>query len=298
MPIVHIHGVAVRHEQKKPIKNWSNKLFENLLKDVSWEIVEKNLRRYIAPIMSSDPSKVAILHGYWGDLAAHLAWDGISCLPEINKELEASYLPHPLMPSRSHIFAEIRQPVNQLVARFFGDMFCYLNSRGNASSPGPISRRVLDTLTIAQKEKLDSGEPIVVVSNSMGGQIMYDIITHFLPNMPEYADIKIDFWCSVASQVGMFEEMKLFLASSDAYGKDKNNMVPFPDRKHLGAWWNIWDVDDILTYSVRGIIEGVDDMPFRVGQWLINEHVGYLQDAAFYRLFVERIQQAKLGYEK
>jgi hypothetical protein len=95
-----------------------------------------------------------------------------------------------------------------------------------------------------------------------------------------------------ASQVGLFEELKLFLCSSDEYGRDKNNRVPFPGRNHLGTWWNVWDVNDMISYSVAEIIEGVDDTPFRVGEPLFKKHLGYLQEERFYTLFAERITKA------
>ena len=41
----------------------------------------------------------------------------------------------------------------------------------------------------------------------------------FLCKNDEFKDIKIDFWCSTASQVGFFEELKLFLASDKKYMK-------------------------------------------------------------------------------
>ncbi len=179
-----------------------------------------------------------------------------------------------------------------MIARFFGDMFCYLNNCGSSENPGTITKRILETLVAAHEIIERNGEPLIVLSHSMGGQIEYDIVTHFLPKSPKYSNLKIDFWCSVASQVGLFEEMKLFIASSNLYSKQNGNKVPFPDKNYLGAWWNVWDMDDILSYSVSDIIEGVDDMSFRVGHWLINAHVGYLQEKSFYLLFAEHIKDS------
>jgi len=290
MPIIYIHGVAVRDQQGQVIESMGNKLLERLLENIAWETVEGHLRQFIAPEIASDASGVKILHAYWGDLAARLAWDGASCLPEENVQFPKI---NPFA-ARSHFLADLRQPLNQLGARFFGDIFCYLNNRGDSITPGPIPQRVLDALAKAQKVKEESGEPIIVLTNSMGGQIMYDIVTYFLPKAPQYAGIHVDFWCSVASQIGLFEEMKLFLVSTSEYSRAHGNRVPFPDRKHLGAWWNVWDVDDIISYSVRDIIDGVDDTQFRVGQWLFKEHTGYLQEDSFYRLFADKIRQASL----
>jgi len=289
MSIIYIHGVAVRDQQGEVLASDGNTLLERLLEEITWDMVEPQLRRFIAPEISVNPDDVKISQAYWGDLAAQLAWDGASSLP-IEDAHAASLIVSPAA-ARSHILADLRRPLNHLGARFFGDVFCYLNGRGNSDKPGAIPQRMLDFLAEAQKVKNESGEPIIVLTNSMGGQIMYDLVTYFLPRVPSYSDIHIDLWCSVASQIGLFEEMKLFLASSSKYSKAAGNRVPFPDRKYLGAWWNVWDVDDIISYSVRDIIEEVDDTPFHVGQSLLKEHIGYLQEESFYHLFAQKIRK-------
>lgn len=284
MAIIYIHGVAVR-DQAALVDGASSGLLGRLLENITWEMVEGRLRHFVAPAISKTPTETAVLHAYWGDLGAHLAWDGASCLPGVAQ-------PAPRRLTRRRFVTELRPPLNQLGAQFFGDVMCYLNFRGNASQPGPIPLRMLDALSKAQAVKEETGEPIIVLSNSMGGQIMYDVVTHFLPRLPQYSSIHVDFWCSVAAQIGLFEELKLFLASSPEYGKAQGNRVPFPDRKHLGTWWNVWDVADVISYSVHDIIEGVDDTPFDVRKPLFEEHIGYLQQDAFYSLFAQRLRQA------
>jgi hypothetical protein len=300
MPIVYVHGVAVRDHQGKDLDGGG--LIDRLLQNITWETIEPRLRQFIAPEIASDPSQVVLLHAYWGDLAGRLAWDGASCLPDV-PDPKSHVLP--LRRSRSHLLADLRRPLNQLVAQFFGDIVSYLNFRGDAANPGPIPLRILDTLATAQQTKELTGEPIIVVTNSMGGQIMYDIVTYFLPalcatlpqsgadpRLGKYSGIRVDFWCSVAAQVGLFEELKLFLASQPAYSKEHGNRVPFPDQQYLGTWWNVWDVADVISYGVHDIIEGVDDTPFDVGKPLLQEHIGYLQQESFYTLFAERVRQA------
>jgi hypothetical protein len=290
MPLVYIHGVAVRDRQGQVVESNGNGLLDRLLENITWQTVEGHLRRFIAPEIATDASSVQMHHAYWGDLAAQLAWDGASCLPVENTVSHAHFVGPAA--ARSRMLAELRHPLNQLGARFFGDVFCYLNNRGDSINPGPIPLRVLDSLAAAQKTKNETGEPIIVLTNSMGGQIMYDVVTYFLPRSPKYVGIHVDFWCSVASQVGLFEEMKLFLVSSCEYSRVAGNRVPFPDRNHLGVWWNVWDIDDVISYSVRDIIEGVDDMRFSVGRALFKEHVGYLQEESFYQLFAEKVRTA------
>jgi hypothetical protein len=292
MPIVYVHGVAERDQRGEVVDSTGNVVLDRLLQTVKWSTVETNLRRFIAPKLSTSPDTVSLFEAYWGDLAARLAWDGLSFNPANSVEAEELLSFPGASQLRSWFISDFRLPVSQLIARFIGDVFCYLSKRGDAERPGAIPLRVLTKLLEAQATSDRTGEPLIVLTNSMGCEIMYDIITHFLPNVPEYSHIKVDYWCAVASQVGLFEELKLFLCSSEQYGKSKNNRVPFPDRRHLGIWWNVWDLDDLISYSVAEIIEGVDDTPFRVGQPLLTDHVGYLQEDRFYKMFADRVRNA------
>jgi hypothetical protein len=88
----------------------------------------------------------------------------------------------------------------------------------------------LDTAAFAAESR---GEPLVVLTHSMGGQIFYDLVTHFLPRMPEHRGIRIDYWCAAASQVGLFEELGLFLESAPERGPGP---AAHPPREHLGGW--------------------------------------------------------------
>jgi hypothetical protein len=161
MPIIYIHGVAVRNHSSDDKHSSGNPTFDGMLQDITWEMVESKLREYIAPVLSSKPDSVSLTQAYWGDLA------------------------------------DLRYPLNQMVARFMGDVFCYLSKRGDASAPGPIPLRILDELLAANAIKGSTGEPLIVLSNSMGCEIMYDVVTYFLPKVPAYQGIKVDYWCGV-----------------------------------------------------------------------------------------------------
>ena len=123
----------------------------------------------------------------------------------------------------------------------------------------------------------------------MGGQIVYDAITHFLDRDPAYRDVRIDFWCATASQVGSFEEIKLFLASDPAY--KTGHPVPFP-AAHLGVWWNVWDHNDFLSFTARDIIAQIDDGPYDSGNSLLAAHGGYLERPSFYRALAAKLRSA------
>jgi hypothetical protein len=196
-----------------------------------------------------------------------------------------------------HVFAraavEIKSPMNRFVTMFIGDVLTYLTERGNYKSPGWIPSCFLASLAEARdNQKERGGEPIIVMSHSMGGQIVYDAVTHFMPRMEEFADTKIDFWVATASQVGLFEELKLFLESSDEYTMETGIPAPFPSNKHLGYWWNVWDHNDFISYSVRGIVDGADDESYNTGMFVVGAHNGYLEMPSFFKKFAKKLQQS------
>jgi hypothetical protein len=124
----------------------------------------------------------------------------------------------------------------------------------------------------------------------MGGQIIYDLVTTFLPALQQYAHIHIDFWCATASQVGFFEETKQHIASDETVGE--GSRVPFPSN-NLGVWWNVWDSNDILSFTAHNIIDGVDDQGVDTGHSLCGAHAGYLSSLRFFELFAEKLEAAK-----
>lgn len=190
----------------------------------------------------------------------------------------------------SAVLVEARGLLHDTVARFLGDVFVYVKNRGDAQVPGAIPKAFLDKLVDMQAIKQTrGGEPLIVVTHSMGGQLVYDAVTHYLPNDPELRHIKVDFWCAAASQVGYFEEAKLFHASDDAY--KTGNPVPFPS-ENLGAWWNVWDHNDVISFTVKDIIAGVDDESYSSGLSVVAAHGGYLAMPSFYRKMANKIQAA------
>jgi hypothetical protein len=191
----------------------------------------------------------------------------------------------------SRVLLEARGPVNDAVTMFIGDVLRYLVGRGPVDAPGPIPRRLLDALERAARLGRDrGGEPVVLLTHSMGGQLGYDALTGYLPADPRYADVRVDFWCAAASQVGLFEELKLFLASSSDYGAAAGRKVPVPDAGRLGRWWNVWDPNDVLSFTAAPVFDGVLDEPFDGGLSLVGAHGGYLARPSFYRRLRRRLE--------
>ena len=192
----------------------------------------------------------------------------------------------------SRVIGEARGPLNSMATDFVRDVFQYLSSRGTPDSPGDIPQCVIDRLLEAVAiQKTRPGEPIVVITHSMGGQIVYDLLTSFLPKLQD-SGIRIDFWCATASQVGLFEELKLFLSKDDQYSKSTGKMVPRLPQTLLGCWWNVWDYNDFLSFTGKEIFEGVDDSSYNSGMSLITAHGGYLTRAGFFRELAGRLESA------
>ena len=305
MPIVYIHGVAVR-DQDEVLARATRQFGE-----VPWSTIDKHLRAHVAPAISDDPGGVPILRAYWGDLGARFAWGGRSLVsrPEdlrddaadvideaaerIDDDSEAPACP-PGLRERSvrrlrGAATSLRRPLEDFVPVFLGDVMTYISTRGSAESPGPIIERVLAGLDTAAFAAESRGEPLVVLTHSMGGQIVYDLVTHFLPRMPEHRGIRIDYWCAAASQVGLFEELGLFLESAPDRGPGP---AAYPPREHLGGWWNVWDHADLLSFRAEGIVDGVDDSAFFAAGSLATDHYRYLANADFYRALASRVENS------
>jgi hypothetical protein len=296
VPIVFVHGVAVRDvDEQPPELARATRAFG----EVAWPTIQGHLREHVAPAISSDPAGVPIMRVYWGDLGAQFAFGGRSLvsrpqdLPDaaveaVEEGLEAVAGNEPRGIRRLRDMATtLRRPVEDFVPVFIGDVMTYVATRGTAQAPGPIVERVLAGLEAAAFAAESREEPLVVLTHSMGGQVVYDIVTHFLPRMPEHHGVRIDFWCAAASQVGYFEELGLFLESATDRGPGP---TAYPPSQHLGGWWNVWDHADLLSFRAEGIIEGVDDSAFFAAGTLATDHYRYLRNVDFYRTLAGKLR--------
>ncbi|HKO57684.1 MAG TPA: hypothetical protein VJ276_17590, partial [Thermoanaerobaculia bacterium] len=79
------------------------------------------------------------------------------------------------------LLAATRDSLNATLGRFFGDVFIYLNSRGDANAPGDIPKLILKSFEDARAAA--PNEPFVVVAHSLGGVISMDLLSHFRPDL-------------------------------------------------------------------------------------------------------------------
>jgi len=176
-----------------------------------------------------------------------------------------------------------RQALNDPVTTLFGDVFVYLSKRGTPQAPGPILLDFLTALKAAAEEKAKTGEPIVVLSHSQGGQIVYESLASIVGTQPDYAGIKVDLWCAAGCQVSLFEEMKLFWSSKVEYSAANDNKAPSPPESVLATWVTCWDPTDVLSFTAAPIFDRVVDVSFESGWAPPLSHRGYLDLPEFYQ---------------
>ena len=191
------------------------------------------------------------------------------------------------LPARSVgslVVAAKRAQIHATLSLFIGDILVYLKDRGTASNPGAIPRRVIQALDEANRARTAGDPYVVVVGHSMGGNILYDVLTHYRP------DIEIDALITVGSQVGMFEEMKIFHESDPAIPATPTDRVSKPGgTKH---WLNVFDTQDILSFVTAGVFSDVEDFLYSTGTSAMGAHGSYFKRPSFHKRLNERLTAA------
>ena len=177
-----------------------------------------------------------------------------------------------------------RAQLNGNFTQFLGDVFVYLVER-DGTMPGKPNGPIIETVwnAIRQAPRNSPAEPLIVMTHSMGGNILYDILTHYEPAA------KIDVWISVASQVGEFEEMKIFKAS------DKNVTEPNQVKglkTKVNYWLNVYDPADLLGFLAKPVFADADeDLEFHTGASAFKAHGAYFKRPSFYDEVRERLEK-------
>jgi hypothetical protein len=185
------------------------------------------------------------------------------------------YVKRPLSTS----LASGRARIHARYSLFFSDVFVYLKGRGNKTQgPGPIVRHVLTALA-------GTSEPIVVITHSMGGNIFYDVATHFEPQRDIAA------WMSVGGQVALFEYNRLFLES--APGRFTGQKVPKPSK--VEHWLNVYDPVDPLAFLAEPMFHEVQDFEFDTGSSIHRAHSDYFLRESFYERAGSRLAELIRG---
>lgn len=161
---------------------------------------------------------------------------------------------------------------------FLGDVLAYLAHRGTRQEPGAIISAIVADLERAVSNS--NGEPVLVIAHSMGGNIVYDLLSVFRP------DIAVDVLMTIGSQVGLFEELKLFRASRpDIPGPGLKRV---PTLGNVGGWVNVLDRSDFLGYRVGPVFEGAEDYQYATGA--IGAHGAYFDQPYFHARLARRVR--------
>lgn len=167
-------------------------------------------------------------------------------------------------------------------AQFLGDVFQYLDKRGDKNVPGPIVKKVLSAFKSARDAGTSLDSKLIVVGHSLGGVISYDILTYF------DASIQVDVLVTVGSQVALFEEMALYRASQpDFVPNPATDRIPRP--ANVKRWLNVFDPNDVFSFRAEGVFEGVKDFQYETGYGAMSAHSGYFRRPSFYEHLGERL---------
>jgi hypothetical protein len=172
----------------------------------------------------------------------------------------------------------LRADIHRHAALFLGDVFTYLDQRGDRGHPGPIVEHVIQTL----KSAVDAGPPLVIVAHSMGGEIVYDVLSYYRP------DIHVQKLVTVGSQVGLFEELCLLQSGKQA--GCPNGPTRVAKLANVEEWINVFDRNDLLGFATERIFEGVKDFDYSTGKGLFAAHSSYFTMPSFYRRLADRIK--------
>lgn len=183
------------------------------------------------------------------------------------------------------VIRAVRPAVNEKVAYFVGDVFCYLRSREKNRENCPIVNEVgaairaaaaLRTPAVPKEPPID---PLIIIGHSMGGNIAYDLLTSF------HKDVQCDLFLTVGSQVALFEELKLFGCSDVAVKAPQ--LVTRPSNVH--RWVNVFDLADVFSYCGKPIFKDIEDYEFSSGETVLTAHGAYLLQPRFYKRLKARI---------
>ncbi|GAA0404046.1 hypothetical protein GCM10009541_54050 [Micromonospora gifhornensis] len=175
----------------------------------------------------------------------------------------------------------LRRRVHTGVATFMGDVLAYLRQREQSGADGPIASTVTADLRQAHDARTDADPHVVVVAHSMGGNIVFDLLSHLRP------DLSCDVLVTVGSQVGLFAELDLLpaVAAPAVAARDRS-----PRPASIGRWLNVFDECDVLSFAASGVFSGVDDFAYSTGYGLLKAHSSYFVRPSFFRRLGARLE--------
>jgi hypothetical protein len=177
----------------------------------------------------------------------------------------------------------LRSAVVPRMTEFLGDVLVYLGQRGRTESDGTIATAIAGVLSDAWTQRRDD-DPLMVIAHSMGGNIVHDVLTRH----PDARGVVVDTLVTVGSQVGFFEELGLFGPHPGIPGPAA---VRLPQPRSVRRWINVFDYNDLLSFKLAPIIDGVEDCAYRTGQ--VRAHSAYFLQPQFYAHLADRLGQQR-----
>lgn len=188
-----------------------------------------------------------------------------------------------------------RRDLSRGVSFFLGDVFVYLRGRDDPGAGGTrmrIFKPIFEALVEGAKAPRPDGEPFVVVGHSLGGVILYDMLTDSATQADLKtaigAPIKIDALFTVGSQPGFFADLGLYAGGRPAAGT-KLRMAP-----GVTAWMNVFDFTDVFSFRCEQMFESVRDFGYDTVTDLLHAHSAYFLRPSFYMRMRARL--AELGH--
>ncbi|MEX3844837.1 MULTISPECIES: hypothetical protein [unclassified Paraburkholderia] len=185
----------------------------------------------------------------------------------------------------------VRGKLTPQLAIFIGDVFTYLKA---GAARDAIRAEIRKYLIPAASAANAAHSRLIVCGHSMGGVILYDLLTDvpFVQGLTDElgAPFKADLFLTVGSQVALFEELKVFTASSAGCGANQGNKVPKPGCAE--RWWNVYNRLDVLSFLAKPVFEDVEDLEASTTAGITDAHSAYFTNLVFYRRLNARMKQA------
>lgn len=179
------------------------------------------------------------------------------------------------------LLAFARNSLHRNIATFLGDVLVYIKQRDEKGPSSPIIRQVTESLKAADKLREKRNEPTVIVAHSMGGNIMYDILTSYLTDCP------VDMLVTVGSQPSLFAELDLFQYKQQVTNPQVDRAPAPPSVK---TWLNVFDSNDILSFAGKRVFAGVKDFEYSTGRDVFHAHTSYFNRPSFQQRLGDHIK--------
>ncbi|RWF75748.1 MAG: hypothetical protein EOS26_14460 [Mesorhizobium sp.] len=184
-----------------------------------------------------------------------------------------------------------RERITPGLAIFIGHVFRYLRENDARTR---IRNTISEAIIAAGKERAPD-EPFVLIGHSMGGVILYDLLSSSETveslSVAIGTKFEVDLLLTVGSQVALFEEMKLYEASTPEFsGQSKSVPRPYAVKN----WWNAFDKMDVLSFVTGPIFADTEDFSVDTIAGVLDAHGAYFSSAMFYTRLNARLKQIGL----